>query len=330
MRILVTGAEGFIGSHLVELLLKKKFKVKALVLYNSFNSWGWLENIDFKFKDNLEVVLGDIRDKENFEDLSKDVDIIINMAALIGIPYSYKASRSYIETNVIGSLNILNSALKNNISQVIQISTSEVYGTPKKVPISENFPYSAQSPYAASKIAADQLSLSFYRSFDLPVSIIRPFNTYGPRQSARAIIPTIITQALKNKKIKLGSVYPRRDLMYVEDTVRGICAAINNKKTFGQVINLGTGYEISIKDLVKKIGKLLNIKIEYQIQTNRKRPKKSEVDRLLASNKKAKKLLNWKPKYLKGKGLDYGLKQTLNWFKEEKNLKLYKYSDFNY
>lgn len=330
MKILVTGAEGFIGSHLVELLLKKKFKVKALVLYNSFNSWGWLENIDFKLKNNLEVVLGDIRDKENLEDLSKNVDIIINMAALIGIPYSYKASRSYIETNVIGTLNILNSALKNNISQVIQISTSEVYGTPKKVPITENFPYNAQSPYAASKIAADQLSLSFYKSFDLPVSIIRPFNTYGPRQSARAIIPTIITQALKNKKIKLGSVYPRRDLMYVEDTVRGICAAINNKKTFGQVINLGTGYEISIKDLVKKISKLLDIKIDYQIQTNRKRPKKSEVDRLLASNKKAKKLLNWKPKYLKGKGLDYGLKQTLNWFKEEKNLKLYKYSDFNY
>ena len=330
MKILVTGAEGFIGSHLVELLLKKKFKVKALVLYNSFNSWGWLENINFEFKNNLEVVLGDIKDKENFEDLSKDVDIIINMAALIGIPYSYRASRSYIETNVIGALNILNSALKNNISQVIQISTSEVYGTPKKVPITENFPYNAQSPYAASKIAADQLSLSFYRSFDLPVSIIRPFNTYGPRQSARAIIPTIITQALKNKKIKLGSVYPRRDLMYVEDTARGIYAAINNKKTFGQIINLGTGYEISIKDLVKKISKLLDIKIEYQIETNRKRPKKSEVDRLLASNKKAKKLLNWRPKYLKAKGLDYGLKQTLNWFKDEKNLKLYKYSDFNY
>jgi NAD dependent epimerase/dehydratase len=330
MKILVTGAEGFIGSHLVELLLKKKFKVKALVLYNSFNSWGWLENLNSKLKNNLEVVLGDIRDKENFEDLSKSVDIIINMAALIGIPYSYKASRSYIETNVIGSLNVLNSALKNNISQVIQISTSEVYGTPKKVPITENFPYNAQSPYAASKIAADQLSLSFYRSFNLPVSIIRPFNTYGPRQSARAIIPTIITQALKNKKIKLGSVYPKRDLMYVEDTVRGICAAINNKKTYGQVINLGTGYEISIKNLVEKISKLLGFKIEYQTQTNRKRPKKSEVDRLLASNKKAKKLLNWKPKYSKAKGLDDGLRQTLNWFKEEKNLKLYKYSDFNY
>ena len=330
MKILVTGAEGFIGSHLVELLLKKKFKVKALVLYNSFNSWGWLENLNSKLKNNLEVVLGDIRDKENFEDLSKSVDIIINMAALIGIPYSYKASRSYIETNVIGSLNVLNSALKNNISQVIQISTSEVYGTPKKVPITENFPYNAQSPYAASKIAADQLSLSFYRSFNLPVSIIRPFNTYGPRQSARAIIPTIITQALKNKKIKLGSVYPKRDLMYVEDTVRGICAAINNKKTYGQVINLGTGYEISIKNLVEKISKLLGFKIEYQTQTNRKRPKKSEVDRLLASNRKAKKLLNWKPKYSKAKGLDDGLRQTLNWFKEEKNLKLYKYSDFNY
>ena len=330
MKILVTGAEGFIGSHLVELLLKKKFKVKALVLYNSFNSWGWLENLNSKLKNNLEVVLGDIRDKENFEDLSKGVDIIINMAALIGIPYSYKASRSYIETNVIGSLNVLNSALKNNISQVIQISTSEVYGTPKKVPITENFPYNAQSPYAASKIAADQLSLSFYRSFNLPVSIIRPFNTYGPRQSARAIIPTIITQALKNKKIKLGSVYPKRDLMYVEDTVRGICAAINNKKNYGQVINLGTGYEISIKNLVEKISKLLGFKIEYQTQTNRKRPKKSEVDRLLASNKKAKKLLNWKPKYSKAKGLDDGLRQTLNWFKEEKNLKLYKYSDFNY
>jgi len=330
MKILITGAEGFIGSHLVELLLNKKFKVKALVLYNSFNSWGWLENLNVKSKKNLEVVLGDIRDKENCENLCKDVDVIINLAALIGIPYSYKASRSYIETNVVGSLNILNSALKKNISQVIQISTSEVYGTPKKVPITENFPLNAQSPYAASKIAADQLSLSFYKSFNLPVSIIRPFNTYGPRQSARAIIPTIITQALQNKEIKLGSLHPKRDLMYVEDTVRGIYAAIGNKKTLGQVINLGTEYEITIKNLVEKISKILGYKIDYKIEEKRKRPKKSEVDRLCASNKKAKKLLNWRPKYLKEKGLEYGLSKTIDWFRKEKNLKFYKYSDYNY
>jgi len=330
MKILVTGAEGFIGSHLVELLLKKNYKVKALVLYNSFNSWGWLETICAKSKKNLEVLLGDVRDKENTENITKGVNIIINLAALIGIPYSYKASQSYIETNVIGSLNILNSAVKNNISQVIQISTSEVYGTPKKVPITEKFSCNAQSPYAASKIAADQLSLSFYKSFNLPVSIIRPFNTYGPRQSARAIIPTIITQALKKRIVKLGSLYPKRDLMYVEDAVNGICATIGNKKTYGEVINLGTGYEISIKRLIDKISKILGFKIRHTNQNKRQRPKNSEVLRLLASNKKAKKLLNWSPKYSGSKGLEYGLRKTINWFKDEKNFRFYKNFDYNY
>ena len=288
MKILVTGAEGFIGSHLVEKLLKKNYKVRALVLYNSFNSWGWLEKFR-NGKKNLEVILGDIRDKENVELFTKGIDVIINLAALIGIPYSYKASRSYIETNVLGSLNILNSGIKNNIKQVIQISTSEVYGFQKKFPINEDSPLNAKSPYAASKIAADQLSLSFYKSFNLPVSIIRPFNTFGPRQSARAIIPTIITQALKNKIIKLGSVYPTRDLMYVDDAVNGICAAIGKKKTFGQVINLGTGFEISIKKLVEIIGKVLGNKIQYISENKRKRPKASELDRLLSLKQKSKK-----------------------------------------
>jgi len=249
MKILVTGAEGFIGSHLVESLLKKNYKVRAMILYNSFNSWGWLDNLSSNQK-NLEVMLGDVRDKENVEDLSKGMDVVINLAALIGIPYSYKASRSYVETNVTGCLNILNSAAKNKVKQVIQISTSEIYGSQDKFPITEEAPYNAQSPYAATKVAADQLSLSFYKSFNLPVSIIRPFNTYGPRQSARAIIPTIISQALKKKVINLGSLHPKRDLLYVADTVNGIIAAIKNKKSIGEIINLGSGYEISVKNLI--------------------------------------------------------------------------------
>ncbi len=329
MKILVTGAEGFIGSHLVESLLKKNYKVRAMILYNSFNSWGWLDNLSSNQK-NLEVMLGDVRDKENVEDLSKGMDVVINLAALIGIPYSYKASRSYVETNVTGCLNILNSAAKNKVKQVIQISTSEIYGSQDKFPITEEAPYNAQSPYAATKVAADQLSLSFYKSFNLPVSIIRPFNTYGPRQSARAIIPTIISQALKKKVINLGSLHPKRDLLYVADTVNGIIAAIKNKKSIGEIINLGSGYEISVKNLIKRIEKISHKKIKYQINLDRVRPKHSEVNRLLASNRKAKKILKWSPTYSNLKGLDYGLKKTINWFSFEKNIKLYKTKDFIY
>jgi len=330
MKILVTGAEGFIGSHLVEGLIKKRYKVKALVLYNSFNSLGWIDTLPDKTRKTIEIVLGDIRDKEFIDKVLKDVDVVINLAALISIPYSYKASRSYIDTNVNGLLNILTASLSSKVKQVIQISTSEVYGTPKKIPIKEDFPLNAQSPYAASKIAADQLALSFHKSFGLPVSIIRPFNTYGPRQSTRAIIPTIITQALQNKKIEIGSLFPKRDLLFVEDTVNGIIAAIGNKRSLGKVINLGSGFEISIKDLANKICKILGIKKKLKHSKLRVRPKKSEVQRLLASTKEAKKILRWSPKIKGIKGLESGLTKTILWFKQKKNLKNYKSSNYNY
>ena len=330
MKILVTGAEGFIGSHLVEGLIKKRYKVKALVLYNSFNSLGWIDTLPDKTRKTIEIALGDIRDKEFIDKVLKDVDVVINLAALISIPYSYQASRSYIDTNINGLLNILTASLSSKVKQVIQISTSEVYGTPKKVPIKEDFPLNAQSPYAASKIAADQLALSFHKSFGLPVSIIRPFNTYGPRQSTRAIIPTIITQALQNKKIEIGSLFPKRDLLFVEDTVNGIIAAIGNKRSLGKVINLGSGFEISIKDLANKICKILGIKKKLKHSKLRVRPKKSEVQRLLASTKEAKKILRWSPKIKGIKGLESGLTKTILWFKQKKNLKNYKSSNYNY
>tara|TARA_B100000579_G_C22789240_1_gene833558 strand:- start:457 stop:1449 length:993 start_codon:yes stop_codon:yes gene_type:complete len=330
MKILVTGAEGFIGSHLVEGLIKKRYKVKALVLYNSFNSLGWIDTLPDKTRKTIEIALGDIRDKEFIDKYLKDVDVVINLAALISIPYSYQASRSYIDTNVNGLLNILTASLSSKVKQVIQISTSEVYGTPKKIPIKEDFPLNAQSPYAASKIAADQLALSFHKSFGLPVSIIRPFNTYGPRQSTRAIIPTIITQALQNKKIEIGSLFPKRDLLFVEDTVNGIIAAIGNKRSLGKVINLGSGFEISIKDLANKICKILGIKKKLKHSKLRVRPKKSEVQRLLASTKEAKKILRWSPKIKGIKGLESGLTKTILWFKQKKNLKNYKSSNYNY
>ena len=324
MKILVTGSEGFIGSHLVERLIKLNHNVRAFVLYNSFNSWGWLENSDIKRSKNLEIFLGDIRDPESVEKSLEGIDIVINLAALIGVPYSYYATSSYIDTNVKGILNILNVSRKKRIKQIIQISTSEVYGSPKKTPINETFALNAQSPYAASKIASDHLSLSFYRSFNTPVSIIRPFNTFGPRQSERAIIPTIITQALKGNSVELGSIFPRRDFLFVEDNVRGIIAAIGKKSSYGEVINLGTGFDIKMSELVKLISKIMGVKIKIRLSKKRVRPKKSEVDRLLASTIKAKKILNWEPELKGKKGLEQGLVKTINWFKDEKNLQLYK------
>jgi len=291
MKILVTGSEGFIGSHLVERLIKLNHNVRAFVLYNSFNSWGWLESTNIKKSKNLEIFLGDIRDPVSVEKSLEGIDIVINLAALIGVPYSYYAASSYIDTNVKGILNILNVSKRKKIKQIIQISTSEVYGSPKKTPINENFALNAQSPYAASKIASDHLSLSFYRSFNTPVSIIRPFNTFGPRQSERAIIPTIITQALKGNSVELGSIFPKRDFLFVEDNVRGIIAAIGKKRSYGEVINLGTGFDIKMSELVKLISKIMGIKIKIRLNNKRVRPKKSEVDRLLASTIKQKKYL---------------------------------------
>jgi len=330
LNIFITGAEGFIGSHLSEKLVIKGHNVKCLSLYNSFNSWGWLDYIDHKVKKNIEIITGDIRDEYLIRSIIKNkIDIIINLAALIGIPYSYRATKSYIDTNVHGLLNILNSVKDYGVKKLIHTSTSEVYGTPESVPITEKHNISGQSPYAASKIAADQIALSYEKSFKVPVAILRPFNTFGPRQSARAIIPTIITQILKSKNIKLGSLTPTRDFTYVDDTVDGFIKSIYSKKVVGEVINIGSGFEISISDLVKKIAKLMGKKIKIIQKEERKRPKSSEVQRLLASTHKAKKLINWKPKYSSGEGFNTGLKKTIKWFSNEDNLKLYKENIFN-
>jgi len=330
MKILLTGSEGFIGSHLAEKLVKNGHELTCLVLYNSFNSWGWLDKIDNKIKKNIKIVTGDIRDEFLVKSLiKKNTDVVINLAALIGIPYSYRSPKSYFETNSMGILNILNSSINSNVKKIIHTSTSEVYGTPKYIPIDENHLVSAQSPYAASKIAADQIALSYNKSFNLPVTILRPFNTFGPRQSLRAIIPTIVTQLIKNKVLKLGSLYPTRDLTFVDDTVDAFVSTLNKKKDIGEIINIGSGFEISVKDLVSQISKIMGVKIDIQKEKERIRPKKSEVDRLYADIKKAKKILNWTPKYTKKNGFEKGLKKTIEWFSKVENLNHYKTDIFN-
>ncbi len=330
LNVFVTGADGFIGSHLTEKLVKLGHKVRCLSYYNSFNSWGWLDYMDKKVKANVEIITGDIRDEFLIRStIKKRCDVIINLAALIGIPYSYRASKSYLDTNVYGLLNILNSSRDYGVKKIIHTSTSEVYGTPEQIPITEKHIVSGQSPYAASKIAADQLALSYEKSFSLPVTILRPFNTFGPRQSARAIIPTIITQISKSNKIKLGSLSPTRDFTYVEDTVDGFIKSIFCKKNIGEIVNIGSGFEISIRQLVKKISKLMNKKVSVVENRERKRPKFSEVKRLLASTTKAKKLIKWNPKFSSKKGFDEGLKKTIKWFSNSENLKHYKINLYN-
>lgn len=333
-KIFLTGSEGFIGSHLTEKLVKSGHKVKCLVQYNFSNQIGWLDKIDNKVLKEVEIISGDIRDSNFIEKkIGKNTEIIINLAALIGIPYSYTAPKSYIDTNVYGLLNILEVGKKlKNLESLIHTSTSEVYGTPEKLPIKESHKLSAQSPYAASKIAGDQLALSFYKSFGLPVSIIRPFNTYGPRQSTRAIIPTIITQCLRGSIIKVGSIFPTRDFVYVSDTVEGFTKTIGNHRAIGEIINLGTGYEISVKDLIKIISKKFNHKSKIKVVTQdiRTRPKKSEVLRLLASYKKAKKILNWSPNFRGKIGLEKGLSKTIDWYRETKDLNYFKNKNFTY
>ena len=289
MKILVTGACGFIGSHLVEQLIKKNFNVKAFTFYNARGSNGWLDNIDKKLKKDFEIIQGDIRDQDFLVNNTRKVDVIFHLAALIGIPYSYNASKSYLDTNVYGTYNVLNAAKTNNVSKTIVTSTSEVYGSAQTIPITENHRLSAQSPYAASKIGADQLALSFNKSFGLPVTIIRPFNTFGPRQSSRAIIPSIVTQIIKNKNIvKVGNLNPTRDFTYVEDTVNAYLKTIKNKNISGEVINLGNNFEISINDILKILKKDFGYKFEIVIDKKRIRVKNSEVNRLYASNLKAK------------------------------------------
>ncbi|HPV57696.1 MAG TPA: NAD-dependent 4,6-dehydratase LegB [Tenuifilaceae bacterium] len=324
MRILVTGADGFIGSHLTELLLEKGFIVRALSQYNSFNYWGWLEDINPSSK--LEVVTGDIRDPFFCETISKDVDIIFHLAALIAIPFSYKAPQSYVETNITGTLNICNAALNNSVKRVLVTSTSEVYGTAQYVPIDEKHPKQPQSPYSASKIGADAMALSFYNSFKLPVTIVRPFNTYGPRQSARAIIPTIITQIASGvKEIKLGDVRPTRDFNYVKDTCSGFLAIANESKTIGKEINIASNYEISMAETLNIIKEIMNSDVNFITDEQRIRPENSEVFRLWGDNTLIRELTGWQPKY----NIREGLKETIEWFMSAENIKKYKANLYN-
>ncbi|MEJ2196485.1 MAG: NAD-dependent 4,6-dehydratase LegB [Ignavibacteriaceae bacterium] len=321
-KILITGAGGFIGSHLVEFLVKEGFGVKAFVRYNSKNYWGWLE--DLEIRDEIEIITGDIRDFDSVYNAIRGSDIVFHLAALIGIPYSYISPKAYIETNITGTYNVLEISKELGVEQILVTSTSETYGTAQYDPIDENHPMEGQSPYSATKIAADQLAISYYRSFNLPVKIVRPFNTYGPRQSARAIIPTAAIQILNGKtELKLGNLTPTRDLTFVKDTCKGFYEIYRSNKLFGEITNIGMRDEISIKNLVIKIANIIGKEIEITTDEERVRPKDSEVERLCCENKKLIENTNWKPDY----DLDKGLKETINWFKQ--NLALYKHGIYN-
>ena len=324
-KILITGADGFIGSHLTEKLIRMGCDVRAMCLYNSFNSWGWLDSINKKLLDKAEVVLGDVRDIKSVKKACKNIDYVFHLASLIAIPHSYNSPYSYLHTNAEGTMNILEACTDTNVTKIIHTSTSEVYGDIKKMPISESDKIFAKSPYSATKIAADQIAESYYSSFGLPVTIVRPFNTYGPRQSNRAIIPTIISQILDGKKqIKLGSLYPTRDFSYIDDTVNGFISAAISKNSIGETFNIGAGYEISIGDLFNVINKLCGSNAKIKTDSVRIRPKSGEVYRLKADNKKAKKIIKWEPKYSGKSGLIRGLKNTIEWFSKEENLCKYK------
>ncbi|MCJ7682047.1 MAG: NAD-dependent epimerase/dehydratase family protein [Candidatus Aminicenantes bacterium] len=321
-KVLITGAGGFIGSHLTELCLEKGFEVRAFVHYNSRNSWGWLENSPAK--GDVEIFSGDVSDFQNVKNAMYGMDAVFHLAALIGIPYSYEAPWSYIQTNIVGTYNILENARELNLANVVITSTSETYGTAQYVPIDEKHPLVGQSPYSASKIAADQLAVSYFRSFQLPVRIVRPINVYGPRQSARAIIPTVISQLLSGEKtIRIGNPEPSRDLTFVWDTVKGFLAVAESEKTVGEVVNLGTQEEITIGDLARLIAETAGLDIELISEGERLRPDKSEVQRLLCDSTRVLELTGWRPEY----SLNKGLKETLSWF--EKHLSLYKYDVYN-
>ena len=329
-KILVTGADGFIGSHLVEHLVEYGCNVRAFVYYNSFGSWGWLDHVSHELKKSLDIFSGDIRDPHGVRQAVKGCDVIMHLAALIGIPYSYHSPDAYVDTNIKGTLNIVQATREFSVEKIVHTSTSEVYGTALFVPITESHPLQGQSPYSASKIGADQISLSFYNSFKTPVSVIRPFNTFGPRQSCRAIIPTVITQiAAGYKFIKIGALHPTRDFTYVKDTVRGFVCVAESDNSIGEVINIGSNFEISINDLVNLISKMMNADVEFKEDKIRVRPEKSEVERLWADNKKAKSLANWEPLYSGKDKLKMGLSETINWFLDNKNLKQYKSDLYN-
>lgn len=329
-KILVTGADGFIGSHLTETLVRQGYQVRAFVVYNSFNSWGWLDTLHKDIQESIEIFAGDVRDPHGVKEALKECDAVLHLAALIAIPYSYHSPNTYVDTNVKGTLNVLQAAREFSISKVVHTSTSEVYGTAKFVPITEEHPLQGQSPYSATKIAADQLAYSFYASFDLPVVIARPFNTYGPRQSARAVIPTIITQIANGKRqIKLGAVSPTRDFNYVKDTVSGFIAALNSDSGVGEIINFGSNFEISVGDTAHLIAEAMNTEIEIITDEVRFRPEKSEVNRLWADNSKAKHLLGWEPAYDGREGFKKGLRETAEWFINPANLAGYKSDRYN-
>lgn len=323
-KALVTGADGFIGSHLVEMLVKQGYQVKALAQYNSFNFWGWLEQVNCL--EQVEVITGDIRDPHFCRNISKDVDVIFHLAALIAIPFSYVAPESYVSTNVTGTLNICQAALENGVSKVIHTSTSEVYGTAQYVPIDEKHPLQPQSPYSASKIGADAMAMSYFNSFELPLTIARPFNTYGPRQSARAIIPTIITQIADGAtEIKLGDVTPTRDFNYVTDTCRGFIALAESDAVLGQTVNIGSNYEISVGDTLKLIKRLMNSNVNFVTEEQRVRPEKSEVFRLWCDNSELKRLTGFVPQVT----IEQGLQKTIDWFTVKDNLAKYKSHLYN-
>lgn len=329
-KILITGADGFIGSHLAEELVRRGHDVRAFVLYNSFNSWGWLDQSEPEIKRALDVFSGDVRDPYGVRAAMQGCDVVLHLAALIAIPYSYHSPDTYVDTNIKGTLNIVQAARDLGVSKVVHTSTSEVYGTARFVPITEDHPLQGQSPYSASKIGADQIAISFYSSFNTPVAILRPFNTYGPRQSARAVIPTIISQLASGKRnIKLGSIHPTRDFNYVADTVNGFIAAIAAEQAIGEVINVGSNFEVSIGQTVEMIAEIMGVAITIETDDVRLRPEKSEVERLWADNTKAAELLGWIPEYAGLDGFRRGLTKTIAWFNQPENLKRYKADIYN-
>lgn len=329
-KVLVTGADGFIGSHLTEALVRRGYQVRAFVQYNSFNSWGWLDQSGSDVAGRFEVFSGDVRDPNGVKESMIGCDAVLHLAALIAIPFSYHSPDTYVETNVKGTLNVLQAARSLGVQRVIHTSTSEVYGTARFVPITEEHPLQGQSPYSATKIAADQLAYSFYTSFGLPVIIARPFNTYGPRQSARAVIPTIITQIANGmRQIKLGATSPTRDFNYIQDTVAGFIAALESDGGLGEVVNFGSNFEISIGDTARAIAEVMKADIEIVTDEERLRPEKSEVERLWASNTKAREIFGWQPAYGGLDGFKRGLSETVEWFLQSRNLRGYKADIYN-
>ena len=329
-KILVTGADGFIGSHLTETLVRAGHSVRAFVLYNSFNTWGWLDHCGGDVKGQFEVFAGDVRDPNGVRAALKGCDAVLHLASLIAIPYSYHSPDTYVDTNIKGTLNVVQAARDLEIGRIVHTSTSEVYGTARFVPITEEHPLQGQSPYSATKIGADQIALSFHKSFGTPVTVLRPFNTYGPRQSARAVIPAIITQiATGKRRIRLGAIHPTRDFNFVTDTVAGFVAALDCPAAVGEVINLGSNFEISIGDTAREIARTMEVEIEIETDEQRLRPALSEVERLWAANDKARRVLDWAPKYGQLEGLRRGLAETVAWFKQPANLTGYKADIYN-